>query len=85
MRKLSILAASTGFVATANNRIVGDGYPHYHSLDYAPPHRAMRVVARLSVDQVAGMLRRSPGAVRVLQHRGVKRLAERLAPTAVTP
>ncbi len=38
----------TGFVATANNRIVGDDYPHYLSLDYAPPHRAMRVVARLS-------------------------------------
>ncbi|HEX5165227.1 MAG TPA: penicillin acylase family protein [Thermomicrobiales bacterium] len=38
----------TGFVATANNRIVGPEYPHYLSLDYAPPHRARRVVARLS-------------------------------------
>jgi penicillin G amidase len=38
----------TGFVQTANQRIVGDDYPHYLSLDYAPPHRGMRLVDRLS-------------------------------------
>ena len=54
-----------------------------------PPLQAevvlLRVVAGLSVDQVSRMLRCSPGAVRVLQHRGLKRLAERLAPIPVTP
>lgn len=38
----------TGWIATANNRVVGDEYPHYLSLDYAPPYRAMRVAERLS-------------------------------------
>ena len=36
-----------GFVATANQRIVGPDFPHHVSLDYAPPHRAARVNARL--------------------------------------
>ncbi len=36
-----------GWIATANNRVVGDDYPYYLSLDYAPPYRAMRVIARL--------------------------------------
>jgi penicillin amidase len=36
-----------GFVATANQRIVGPDFPHHISHDYAPPHRAARVNARL--------------------------------------
>lgn len=36
-----------GFIATANQRIVGPEFPHHISLDYAPPHRAARVNARL--------------------------------------
>lgn len=36
-----------GFIATANQRIVGPEYPHHISNDWAPPHRAMRVNARL--------------------------------------
>jgi penicillin amidase len=36
-----------GFIATANQRIVGPDFPHYISLDWAPPHRAARVNARL--------------------------------------
>ncbi|MGE3913033.1 MAG: penicillin acylase family protein [Chloroflexota bacterium] len=36
-----------GFVATANQRIVGPEYPHHISNDWSPPHRAMRVNARL--------------------------------------
>lgn len=43
----------TGWIATANNRVVGDDYPHYLSHDYAPPYRAMRVIARLEVLQNA--------------------------------
>jgi penicillin amidase len=36
-----------GFIATANQRIVGKDFPHYISLDWSPPHRATRVNARL--------------------------------------
>lgn len=41
----------------------------------------LRVVADLSVTEVAEIMRRSEGAVRVLVHRGLKRLAERLPVT----
>jgi RNA polymerase sigma-70 factor, ECF subfamily len=40
----------------------------------------LRVVAGLGVEQVARLLGRRPGAVRVLAHRGLRRLAERLGP-----
>jgi RNA polymerase sigma-70 factor (ECF subfamily) len=50
-----------------------------------PPAQAevvlLRVVADLDVDTVAGIVGRRPGAVRVLAHRGLRRLAERLADT----
>ncbi len=36
----------------------------------------LRVVADLSVDQVAKIMGRSPGSVRVLQHRALRRLAK---------
>jgi RNA polymerase sigma-70 factor (ECF subfamily) len=39
---------------------------------------ALRVVAGLEVDQVARIIGKRPGAVRVLAHRGLRRLAERL-------
>lgn len=45
----------------------------------------LRVVAGLSVEQVATIVGKSPGAVRVIQHRALRRLAAALAPTAVTP
>ena len=38
----------TGFLYTANNRIVGDDYPHHLSLDYVAGWRASRLLARLS-------------------------------------
>lgn len=44
-----------------------------------PPSQAdailLRVVAGLDIAQVAGLLGKSPGAVRVLTHRGLRRLA----------
>ena len=47
-----------------------------------PPDQAdvvlLRVVAGLSVDQVAELLGRRPGTVRVLQHRALRRLARQL-------
>jgi RNA polymerase sigma-70 factor (ECF subfamily) len=39
---------------------------------------ALRVVANLDVAQVAKIVGKRPGAVRVLCHRGLRRLAERL-------
>lgn len=39
----------------------------------------LRVVAGLSVDEVAAIVGRSPGAVRVQQHRALRRLADALA------
>jgi RNA polymerase sigma-70 factor (ECF subfamily) len=42
----------------------------------------LRVVGDLSVEQVALIVGKRPGTVRVLQSRGLKRLAERLRPDA---
>lgn len=53
-----------------------------------PPLQAevilLRVVADLSVADVARVIGRSPGAVRVLQHRALRRLAEHASSLAVT-
>jgi RNA polymerase sigma-70 factor, ECF subfamily len=53
-----------------------------------PPLQAevvlLRVVAGLDTDAVARLVGRSPGAVRVAAHRGLRRLAEILAETGVT-
>ncbi|MEZ4521712.1 MAG: penicillin acylase family protein [Thermomicrobiales bacterium] len=51
----------TGWVATANNRIVGNDYPHYIALDFAPDSRARRIYGRLqdisgaTVEDMAGI------------------------------
>jgi RNA polymerase sigma-70 factor (ECF subfamily) len=44
----------------------------------------LRVVAGLDTDAVARLLGRSPGAVRVAAHRGLRRLAEILSRSGVT-
>lgn len=53
-----------------------------------PPLQAevimLRVVAGLDTESVARLVGRSPGAVRVAAHRGLKRLADALAPSGVT-
>ncbi len=53
-----------------------------------PPLQAevilLRVVAGLDTEAVAKLVRRSPGAVRVAAHRGLRRLAENLAEAGVT-
>ncbi len=38
---------AAGWIATANSRIVEDGYTHYLGLDYASDFRTRRIVARL--------------------------------------
>lgn len=45
----------------------------------------LRVMAGLDAAQVGEILGKSPGAVRVLQHRALRRLATRLSPKVVTP
>ncbi len=45
----------------------------------------LRVVAGLDVAQVARIMGRRPGTVRVLAHRGLRTLAQRLAPASVSP
>lgn len=53
-----------------------------------PPLQAevilLRVVAGLDNEAVAEIVRRSPGAVRVAAHRGLRRLAQSLSPAGVT-
>jgi RNA polymerase sigma-70 factor (ECF subfamily) len=53
-----------------------------------PPAQAevvlLRVVADLSVDEVAQVLGRSPGAVRILQHRALRKLERQLGMKTVT-
>jgi RNA polymerase sigma-70 factor (ECF subfamily) len=53
-----------------------------------PPLQAevilLRVLAGLDNEAVARIVGRSPGAVRVAAHRGLRRLAQTLAPTGVT-
>jgi RNA polymerase sigma-70 factor, ECF subfamily len=44
----------------------------------------LRVVAGLDTETVAGLTGRSPGAVRVAAHRGLRRLAQLLAESGVT-
>jgi RNA polymerase sigma factor (sigma-70 family) len=44
----------------------------------------LRILADLSVDQVAAILDKRPGTVRVLQHRGLARLRKQLAKRGVT-
>jgi len=53
-----------------------------------PPLQAevilLRVLAGLDTEAVARIVGRNPGAVRVAAHRGLRRLAQVLAPTGVT-
>jgi len=57
-------------------------------VELLPPDQAdvvlLRVVAGLDARQVADVLGKRPGAVRVLQHRALRRLAEVLAARGVT-
>jgi RNA polymerase sigma-70 factor (ECF subfamily) len=57
-------------------------------LAHLPPLQAevilLRVVAGLDTEAVARLVRRSPGAVRVAAHRGLRRLAQILTEAGVT-
>ena len=45
----------------------------------------LRIVGGLGVDEVASIVGKRPGTVRVLQHRALKRLAREIPPPRVTP
>jgi penicillin amidase len=51
----------TGYIVTANNRIVGEDFPYYIALDFAPDYRARRILERVkgmsgaSVDDMASV------------------------------
>lgn len=73
--------------ATALDTVsLGDLGPHLRSL---PPDQAeavlLRIVAGLDVARVAGIMGKRPGAVRVLSHRGLRTLAQRLNAAARVP
>jgi penicillin G amidase len=42
-QKPFLLNPERGFIVTANNRVVGPGYPYYLSVDYVPGFRAARI------------------------------------------
>lgn len=44
----SVLDPESGYIATANNRIVGMDYPHHLTDDWEPPHRIRRIVALIN-------------------------------------
>jgi penicillin amidase len=55
------LNPTRGYVATANNRLVPDSYPHLLSTDWAAPYRAQRIIEliesrpRHTIDDMAAM------------------------------
>jgi penicillin amidase len=44
------LNPSQGFLATANQKIHGDSYPHLIGVDFLPPHRARRIVEMITAE-----------------------------------
>lgn len=95
-RRADRLEQSPPLPAAASAPSAGDEAERAAALDGAialvrslPPDQAeavlLRIVADLSVTEVAEAMGRSEGAVRVLVHRGLKRLAERLPVTKRDP
>ncbi|HYN19424.1 MAG TPA: penicillin acylase family protein [Thermoanaerobaculia bacterium] len=44
----SLLDPPSGFIVTANNKVVGDDYPHFLAYDMADPYRAQRITNLLA-------------------------------------
>jgi len=69
----------TGLSTEASIRLVSE----------LPPEQAeavrLRVMAGLDTEQVARIMGKQPGNVRVLSHRGLRNLARRLTPAGATP
>ena len=68
-------------------RLIGDAAIAELTADLTDEQReviTLRVVGGLSVDEVAAIIEKSPGAVRVIQHRALRKAAARLNEAAVT-
>jgi RNA polymerase sigma-70 factor (ECF subfamily) len=82
-RSSSCDVEAEGIESVANSEAVGLIVRHLS------PEQAevvlLRVIAGLDVEEVAAILGKQAGAIRALQHRGLKRLGERLTGLAVTP
>jgi penicillin amidase len=48
----SVSNPSTHFIVTANNKVVGDEYPHFLAYDFAVGHRAQRITTLLEEKEV---------------------------------
>ena len=46
----SVFNPSTGFIATANNKVVPDDYPYHLAYEWAAPYRAQRITDLLAAD-----------------------------------
>ncbi len=46
----SLYNPKAGFIVTANNKVVADGYPHLIAHDYADPYRAQRIIELLAAN-----------------------------------
>lgn len=68
-------------------RVVGDAAIAELTAELTDEQReviTLRIVGGLSVDEVAAIIDKSPGAVRVIQHRALRKAAARLNEAAVT-
>jgi RNA polymerase sigma-70 factor (ECF subfamily) len=93
-REARVGGSATGWVATVRDcaEDVMDTWSTQEAVTLVrrlPPLQAevvlLRVVAGLPVSEVAEVLGRTPGAVRVAAHRGLRALADLVAPVGVTP
>ena len=69
-------------------RRLGDEYVEHLLAGLTPDQRevvALRVIADLSIEQVAELLGKPPGAVKALQHRALVALRRRISAEAVSP
>jgi penicillin amidase len=78
---------STGWIATANNRHVGDGYPHAISSYYAPPDRIERISRMLGEKEKLGIddfKKMHADQYLVMAENWVPRMISALAPQSLT-
>lgn len=69
----------SGRIVTANNRIVGEGYPYFITDDWAPPFRAQRIHALLSASET-----HSPESFAAIQRDFRSLGADRLLPSLLS-
>lgn len=75
----NLLDPPSGFIVTANNRVVGDDYPYTITTDWAPPGRARRLTELLAAET-----RLTPERAREIQRDTFLALARDLRPVLLT-